>query len=130
MARVPKVKRNNDFQLIFRSGRIWSNGLAVLYLARNRGPQTRIGICVSRKLGKAVVRNRVKRLVYESYRHQWPQLKAGYDMVVLARRGILERSCAEVDVALRDLLRRARLYQSPHPVREPGGAQCATSSCS
>lgn len=113
MARIPKVKKNSEFQGIFKNGKIWSNGIAVLYLARGLHPETRVGICVSKKLGKATVRNRIKRLIHESCRLSWERLKAGHDLILLARRGVLDRSLADVQRALDDLFRRARLYRPP-----------------
>ncbi len=113
MGSIPKVKRNSEFQAIFRSGRIWSNASAVLYLAKCSNPEvSRVGICVSKKLGKAVVRNRIKRLVYEACRVRWPRLKTGCDIIVLARRGVLDKGLDDVGAALDELFYRARLVGS------------------
>lgn len=114
MAKIPKIKRNSEFQAIFRNGRIWSNAVAVLYLARAAEDRaSRLGICVSKKLGKAVMRNRIKRLIYEVCRVRWDQLKPGCSLIVLARRGVLEKAYAEVEQSLDDLFRRARLMAPP-----------------
>jgi len=108
--KVPKVKRNSEFQAIFRSGKIWSNAVAVLYIVRGADASTsRVGICVSKKIGKAFARNHIKRLIYEACRLRWSLLKPGWDIIFLARRGVLDKSFVEVDGALEDLLRRARL---------------------
>jgi ribonuclease P protein component len=114
MAKIPKIKRNSEFQAIFRSGRIWSNAVAVLYMTKASGEAaSRLGICVSKKLGKAFVRNRIKRLIYEVCRLRWPSLKSGCNLIVLARRGALEKSFGEVEQALDELFRRARLAPPP-----------------
>lgn len=114
MSRVPKIKRNREFQSIFRNGKIWSNDIAVLYLTRNAADAaSRLGVCVSKKLGKATVRNRIKRLISEVCRLRWPQLKSGVNLIVLARRGVLEKPYGAVERALDDLFWRARVVVPP-----------------
>lgn len=114
MPAVPKIKRNQEFQAIFRNGKIWSNDVAVLYLTRNASDASpRLGICVSKKLGKATVRNRIKRLITEVCRLRWASVKSGVNLVVLARRGALEKSYSEMERALDDLFRRARVMGAP-----------------
>lgn len=113
MTRVPKIKRNREFQSIFRNGKIWSNEVAVLYLTRNVADASpRLGICVSKKLGKATVRNRIKRLIHEVCRLRWSSFKPGLNLIVLARRGALEKPYAVVERALEDLFRRARIVSA------------------
>mgnify|MGYP006275653159 CR=1 FL=1 len=114
VSRVPKIKRNREFQSIFRNGKIWSNDIAVLYLTRGSADAaTRLGICVSKKLGKATVRNRIKRLISEACRLRWSQLRCGLNLIVLARRGVLEKPYAVVERSLDDLFRRARVVVTP-----------------
>lgn len=121
MPRVPKIKRNAEFQAIFRNGKIWSNELAVLYLTRGApDASARLGICVSKKLGKATVRNRIKRLIHEVCRVRWSNLKPGVNVIFLARRGALEKPFAAVERSIDDLLRRSRvLANTTVPVTAP-----------
>lgn len=119
MPKVPKIKRNQEFQAIFRNGKIWSNEIAVLYLVRNaHEAPPRLGVCVSKKLGKATVRNRIKRLITEVCRLRWARVKAGISVIVLARRGALEKPYREVERSLDDLFRRARVLTASAPVLE------------
>lgn len=78
------------FQRLYSKGASCSDKNIVIYLLPNKRPFNRLGITVSKKTGGAVVRNRVKRLIRECYRLNEEKLKSGYDIVVVARRQIIE----------------------------------------
>ena len=91
--------------------------LVVIVARREEGP-TRLGITVSRKVGPAVIRNRVKRLVREAFRLHRHELPAGLDLVVVARHGASE---ATLDEILHEIVRAARPAswgKPPSPSRE------------
>ena len=78
------LKLNHIFQRLYRtSGQ--ANGYLVLYARRNRTDTNRVGITVGKKLGHAVVRNRVRRRLREVYRLNEDKFQAGWDIVVVAR---------------------------------------------
>ena len=78
------LKLNHIFQRLYRtSGQ--ANGYLVLYARRNRTNTNRVGITVGKKLGHAVVRNRVRRRLREVYRLNEDKFQAGWDIVVVAR---------------------------------------------
>ena len=79
------VKENYEFRRIYRKGKSVVAPAMVLYCQKNRQGRTRLGVTVSTKLGKAVVRNRVRRRLREIFRLNQPKLKQGYDMIVVAR---------------------------------------------
>ena len=85
MKRFPSIKKNSDFQYIYRNGKSYANRLLVMYVVRSGGEANSIGISVSKKVGNSVVRHRTTRLIRESYRLNQDNLKTGYDMVVIAR---------------------------------------------
>lgn len=126
MARLPKIKRNSEFQTIFKTGRIWSDSAAVLYVSRQRVPGNRLGICVSKKMGNAVERNRIKRLLHESCRSLWAQVKPVGDFVLLARRGIVGLGYEDVRQRVHSLLVRARLVDTSMPSVQAGIAKRST----
>lgn len=105
-----KVRKNSEFRFIYRRGKSFSNHLLVLYLYKNKKNVNRIGISVSKKVGKSVTRNRVKRLIKESYRLNNSELVIGYDLVFIARSAASEKSYSEISYAIRNLLKRAGLY--------------------
>ena len=85
MKRFPSIKKNSDFQKVYRTGNSHANRQLVMYVMRAESQDTRIGISASKKVGNSVVRHRTTRLIRESYRLNQDNLKTGYDMVVIAR---------------------------------------------
>ena len=78
------LKLNHIFQRLYRSQGV-ANGLLVLYARENRTGCNRVGITVSKKLGKAHIRNRVRRRFREVYRLNEEKFQPGWDIVVVAR---------------------------------------------
>ena len=80
-----RVKRGEDFDRAYSLRRRRDCGAVIVYGAPNGLPVTRLGLSVSRKVGGAVQRNRVKRLLREAFRAVQHDLPAGLDLVVVAR---------------------------------------------
>ena len=78
------LKLNHIFQRLYRTNG-QANGHLVLYARKNRTDTNRVGITVGKKLGHAVVRNRVRRRLREVYRLNEDKFQAGWDIVVVAR---------------------------------------------
>ncbi len=62
------LKKNKDFQNVYRNGKSYANRLLVMYIWENHTERNHLGISVSKKVGNSVVRSRVTRLIRESYR--------------------------------------------------------------
>ncbi len=82
----------------------------VLYIYRNRTDYNRLGVSVSKKVGKSVTRNRIKRLIKESYRHNSEGINKGYDLVFIARNPAKGKSYKEIEKAVLNLFNKAGLY--------------------
>lgn len=80
------IKNNWEFQKIYRRGRYAYSKTLVVYAWPNHSEKKRIGITVSKKYGKSVKRNRIRRLIRESYRNLYETIKPGYDFVIVARK--------------------------------------------
>ena len=89
------LKKNRDFQQVYRHGTSQSNRYLVMYVLKNQYNKNRLGISVSKKVGNSVVRHRVTRLIRESYR-----LNESLDIVVIARPSAKGRSYQEIESAL------------------------------
>ena len=85
----------------------WPHRLLVLYIAPNELNRSRVGITVSGRVGKAVVRNRVRRRLREALRTRLSRLAPGTDVLVVARPASAEASWAELCAALDTVLGRA-----------------------
>ena len=78
------LKLNHIFQRLYHTKGV-ADGYLVLYARRNRSDVNRVGITVGKKLGKAHIRNRVRRRLREVYRLHEEQFQSGWDIVVVAR---------------------------------------------
>ena len=94
------LKRNSDFQRVYREGKSYANRYLVLYVLQNQTERNRLGISVSKKVGNSVVRHRMARLIRESYRLQEDMFNSGLDMVVVTIKNAVNCSCQEIASAL------------------------------
>ena len=88
--RFPKsvrVRKQSEFDFVYQSNVFAADDVLVVKATRNGLGVTRLGLSVSRKVGNAVVRNRWKRLIRESFRKQRLEMPLGMDLVVRPKRG-------------------------------------------
>ena len=83
------LKLNHIFRRLYRTSGV-ADGLLVLYARKNRTDGNRVGVTVSKKLGKAHVRNRTRRRIREVYRLNEEKFQPGWDIVVVARTKAVE----------------------------------------
>ena len=108
MRREQRLTNSSQFDAVFKNGKVWATDVAVLRTMPNGLEFSRFGIIVSKKVGKkAVVRNRVKRLLREVVR--LTPIQPGWDVVIVARRQAAEAGYREVEPAILGLLNRAGL---------------------
>ena len=92
--------KNRDFQTIYKKGKSYVNKYLVMYVLENNDEENRLGISVSKKVGNSVIRHRITRLIRESYRLQREKFKKGYDIVIVARTNVREKTYKEIESAL------------------------------
>lgn len=116
MKRKYRLRRNSDFQRVRHVGQSYASPLLVLAFLRNNLTQSRFGFVVSKKLGKAVRRNKIKRRIREATRLRLENISSGYDLVFIARQRAAQASYWELAAAVEQLVKRANLW---HDVPEP-----------
>lgn len=79
------LKTNREFERVFRQGRSVSDGFLVLLGRKSKKPPLRIGFCISKKTGKAVVRNRLRRRLKEIFRQLEGRLDSRWDLVMVSK---------------------------------------------
>lgn len=102
------LKKNSQFQFVYRNGKSYANKYLVMYVKENGLGMNRIGISVSKKVGNSVVRHRITRLVRESYRLHENVFNSGLDMVIVARKNASSSDYFEIE---RALLHLAKLHE-------------------
>ncbi len=105
------LKENRRFRFLYHKGNHFANDVLVLYLKENRRAQNRLGLTVSKKVGNAVTRNRIRRLLRENYRLRENAIKIGYDLVFVARTRAAKADYYALGHAMEQLLTRAELLQ-------------------
>ena len=94
------LKKNRDFQNVYRKGKSYANKYFVMYVLKNDTQENRIGISVSKKVGNSVIRHHLSRLIRESYRLHEDMFNSGLDIVVIARSTAKDISYHEAESAL------------------------------
>lgn len=85
MKRFPSIKKNREFQHVYKNGTSFANRLLVMYVTGNGGDGNHIGISVSKKVGNSVVRHHITRLLREIFRLNNDKLETGLNIIVVAR---------------------------------------------
>jgi ribonuclease P protein component len=106
-----RLTRSRDFSRVRRSGRSAGSSLLVLYALPVRDSELRVGFSVSKRVGKATVRNRVKRLMREAVRQQLPSMRPGQDLVFIARPAAAQATYNQVNECVCYLLGKADAYR-------------------
>ncbi|WP_248929328.1 ribonuclease P protein component [Paenibacillus hamazuiensis] len=114
MEKEHRLTKREYFDRVYRYGKSTANHqFVVYYMKRGGGEAFRLGVSVSKKLGNAVVRNRLRRVIKEIVRHHADRIPPEYDFIVIARKPVVEMDYKEMEKSLLHVLRKAALLSKP-----------------
>ncbi|HHW56261.1 MAG TPA: ribonuclease P protein component [Clostridia bacterium] len=108
--KIIKIKKTYEFKKIYSNGKSIANQFVVIYYIPNNLHFNRVGYSVSKKIGKSVVRNRVRRLLHESFRLLEAEIKKGFDIVFVARGKIVEADFNTLQNSIKKLIVKTPMY--------------------
>jgi len=109
-----KLRKNWEFKRVYRYGRTVVSKNIVLYYCPNGLANNRIGFSISKKVGKSVVRNKIKRIYREAFKVIERRLCKGYDFILIARKPAVDVSFHDACKELYNLCRKGQLLLKSH----------------
>ena len=108
--RTQGLKKDSDFRKVYKHGKSFANRNLVMYMLDNKSDYTRVGISVSKKVGNAINRNKIRRRIKEAYRLNIDEnVKNGYDIIFIARVSCNEAEYKDIDKAINHLVKKSNL---------------------
>lgn len=118
------LKSNHEFSRVYKHGRYISGRHVVLHFMKHTKGVNRIGLTTSRNIGGSVSRNRMRRLLRESYRLNEHNIKKGYDIILLGRGGSTDLTYAQVSKEILFLMKKADIMNDSNEEMPLSGVCC------
>ena len=104
------VRRHAEFQSVYAHGKSIANRFIVLYVAKSDS-DLKVGFAAGKKLGTAVERNRIKRILREAFRLNQHQLKSGFKILLVGRKSLVGKKFQDANRAFIDICKRAEIWK-------------------
>lgn len=115
MRRKLRLRNREDFSRVYRAGKSFANGQFVVYWSKQPAIDPfRCGISASKKIGNAVVRNRMRRRVKEIVRHLEPKISPNIDFVLIVRKPAVNMTYKQLEGSIQHVLKKAGVLKT-HP---------------
>ena len=108
---MESLKKNQDFQNVYKNGKSYANKYLIMYILENGTDTCRLGVSVSKKVGNSIVRHRLARLIRESFRLNINHIPCGLDVVFIARAGLKDQGYHETESAMIHLFKLHHIYK-------------------
>lgn len=108
--RINRLKKRYQFNYVYKSGEHFSSEHLVLYVVSSKTKSIKVGFAVTKKVGHAVVRNKIRRRLREIIRKQLPKLKQNYNIIIVAKENIIEADFEQLCFELNKLFKKANLF--------------------
>ena len=106
------IKKDSDFRKVYQRGKSLADRNLVIYTMNNKSDKSRIGISISKKVGKAHERNRIRRCIKEAYRLNIDdKVLGGYDLVFIARINAADKDYRELEKSLKFICKKANIIK-------------------
>lgn len=111
MKKILTLKKNYEFRYILNKGKVYYGNQIIVYINKNKSNNNILGIAINTKLGKAVIRNRVKRLIRENYQIINNHLNQGYNIVFLwnKKTNIKQADYFEIKKDMQNIFKKAKM---------------------
>ena len=106
MKQIESIKENFEFRRVYKRGKSSADSILAVYMFKNYNKPARLGITVSNKIGKAVVRNKIRRRIKNSFHPMQTNLKAGIDIVIVARTRAVSADFVQIERSLEKNLKK------------------------
>lgn len=111
MEKKYRIRKNMEFKNIYKVGKNYWNRNLILYVKNNGLNETRVGYTITKKIGNAVTRNKIRRRMKEIYRSNFHNIKDGYDLIFIAKRSIVDISFEELEGSMIHIMSIAKLLK-------------------
>ncbi len=111
MDKKNRLRKNMEFRKVYKVRKNFWNRNLILYIRKNGTEETRIGVTITRKVGNAVVRNKLKRRIKELNNAYIADLKSGYDIVVIPKKNAVDLPFKDLKSALKHIYKLSGVWR-------------------
>lgn len=109
MTKIDTIKLNKEFKTAYYHGKVYVHPLLILYVRKNKAGCCRLGITTGKKVGKAVQRNRCRRIIRAAFQQLYPSVSRNVDLVFVARKATVDSTSTELHRVMQQQLKKAGL---------------------